>query len=136
MEEKELRDYVEIAIEMTDAYGRTDGISTTYIMDDPESGSEEIELLCKALSRLLIIKGYSGTAISTVQHINWNWIDGYNSKKMLEETWTYNRRFLVSLEDKTVDFDIWDGDKFVKYGDKVIAWAEEIVPYGEDPYDY
>ena len=135
MEEK-IRDYIEIAIEVTDAYGRTDGISTTYIVDDPDSGSEEIDLLCKALSRLLIVKGYYGGAVSTVQHIDWKWINTCSSKEMLKENWTFNKRFLVSLDDKTVDFDVWDGNKFVKYGDKVVAWAEEIVPYGEDPYDY
>ena len=133
MEEKELRDYVEIAIEMTDIYGHSDGISVTRFADED---SDEVELLCEVLSRFLIAKGYSGRSLSEIQHINWYWVNSYPSKKTLEEFWTVNKRFLVSLEDHTVDFDIWDGEKFVKYGNKVIAWAEEIVPYGDDPYDY
>lgn len=133
MKEEEIRDYVEIAMEMTDIYGHSDGISVTYAADED---SDEIEILCRALSRFLIVKGFSGTCLSHVQHIDWNWIKSYPSQEALKSEWAKNMRVLVTLDDTFVDFDTWDGEKFEKYGDRVVAWADCITPYGGDPYDY
>lgn len=127
--EDNLREWREFAIEYTDEYGFTRSMSSTYVLGEPEEN--EIRDLCEFISNFVISLGYLPTSKSKVQYIDWN-ILKYNKP----QEYFKDDRFTVTLDDKTVDFDIWNGEKFEKYGDRVIAWADEITPFGGDPYSF
>lgn len=124
-----LREWREFAIEYTDEYGFTRSMSSTYIIEEPEEN--EIRDLCEFISNFVVSLGYLSTSKSKVQYIDWNILQ-YNKP----QGYFKDDRFIVTLDDRTVDFDIWNGESFEKYGNRVIAWADEITPFGGDPYSF
>ena len=124
-----LREWREFAIEYVNEYGHTSSMSSTYIIDEPEE--EEISNLCEFISNFVVSLGYLPTTKSKIQFIDWKLLT-YNKP----QEYFKDDRFIVTLDNKTVDFDIWNGKNFEKYGDRVIAWADEITPFGGDPYSF
>lgn len=124
-----LREWREFAIEYTDEYGLNRSMSSVRIIEEPEEG--EIEDLCSFIADFIVSIGYSPTTKSKIQFIDWKLLDYDKPQEYFKDD-----RFIVTLDDKTVDFDIWNGKNFEKYGDRVIAWADEITPFGGDPYSF
>ena len=124
-----LREWREFAIEYTDEYGFTRSMSSIYIIEEPDEN--ELRNLCEFISNFVVSLGYLSTSKSKVQYIDWKILQ-YNKP----QEYSKDDRFIVTLDDKTVDFDIWNGESFEKYGDRVIAWADEITPFGGDPYSF